>query len=111
MEDTPRNRISRQAILIRIKVLLADIAGLTPRDIKADQELAKSPLNYAPPAKLGLARRLNEAFSDWALEVKPIHTAACVTVRDLRIAVESDLVARGVEVTGLGIFGNLSHEN
>jgi hypothetical protein len=106
MEEDVQKAITRAAILIRIKRLLADIAGLTPRDIKADQELAKNPLNYTPPAKLGLARPLNEAFGDLELTVKPIHTAACETVRDLRTLVEADLTLKGVEVIGMKIFGN-----
>ena len=45
--------------------------------------------------------------------VKPAYddaVAACETVRDLRIVVESDLRNRGVEVTGIRIFGNLTNE-
>ena len=110
MEEARQNAITRPAILIRIKRLLAEIAGLTPQDIRADQELAKNPLNYTPPAKLALARPLNEAFEDLELTLKPIHTAACETVRDLRSLVEADLRLKGVEVIGMKLFGNLNDE-
>jgi len=111
MNDTSRTSIARQAITLRIKQMLADIAGLDPADIRSDLELAKAPLNYTSPAKLALAPRLNQAFEDCGLDVGPAQTASSEFVRDLRIIVERELRASGVEVIGSRLFGNLPNEN
>ena len=99
--------IARLEILIRIKRLLAEISGLQPGEVTADQNLAKDPLNYSSVSKLALAKRLGEEFSEWPLDISPAETAACEVVRDLRLLVEIKLKEAGVEVAGLRIFGGL----
>ena len=107
MPVAERERITRVEILIRIKRLLAEISGLQPSEVTADQHLAKDPLNYNSLSKLALAKRLGEEFSEWSLEIAPSETAACEVVRDLRLLVEIKLKEAGVEVAGIKIFGGL----
>ena len=91
---------------------LAEAVGLSPtpcsRRVKRLEEsgLIRGHVTLLDEAALGLSLTAMisismdrhtpdrfEAFEDLELTVKPIHTAACETVRDLRVLVEADLAS------------------